>query len=422
MTPFKALYGRDPQMLFRWGSEVTKVDEVRVFLQQKDAILHELKQQLHKAQERMKRQVDLKRRELHFEVGEKVFLKIQPYRFKTLAKKLNEKLSSRFYGPYVITKKIGSVVYRLVLPSTSKIHTVFHVSQLKRIIGAAIQPQPLPGCLSEDLELQLQLEALLDTHYSKTGRLEVLIKWHSLPNCIDRGLITKVYFRRPKKSKEEAGPEKEGRKKLSAEDSRINKMKGNLGIKEAEHWDFWDSLTGDTGEIHAEVRDQIDTKIAEWREEGKAEIVPGLRCPIHYEVQVLDVECFSFLNHGVENEMAPILVVATSRGIARIRGTNYKAAHGIPMDLLNRLLIISTKPYTRDQFRKILEISCQEEDVEMIEDAKQLLTCVGYGTSLRYAIHLISAAALACQKRKGKAVNIQDMECAYRLSTRYLMK
>ncbi|XP_044476613.1 uncharacterized protein LOC123204119 [Mangifera indica] len=183
MTPFKALYGRDPPTLFRWGSEASKIDEVGAFLQQRDAILLELKQQLHKAQDRMKRQADLKRRELHFEVGEQVFLKIQPYRFRTLAKKLNEKLSPRFYGPYVILEKIGAVAYRLALPSTSKIHPVFHVSQLKRVLGAAIQPQPLPGCLSGDLELQLQPEALLDTRYSKTGHLQVLIKWHSLPDC-----------------------------------------------------------------------------------------------------------------------------------------------------------------------------------------------------------------------------------------------
>ena len=185
-------------------------------------------------------------------------------------------------------------------------------------------------------------------------------------------------------------------------------------------------FTGDTGEIRAEVREQIDTKVAEWREEGKAEIVPGVL--FIDEVHMLDVECFSFLNRALENEMAPILVVATNRGITRIRGTNYKSAHGIPMDLLDRLLIISTKPYTRDEIRQILDIRCQEEDVEMAEDAKQLLTRVGEGTSLRYAIHLITAAALASQKRKGKVVEVQDIDRVYRLfldvqrSTQYLME
>lgn len=150
-------------------------------------------------------------------------------------------------------------------------------------------------------------------------------------------------------------------------------------------------FTGDTGEIRSEVREQIDTKVAEWREEGKAEIVPGVL--FIDEVHMLDIECFSFLNRALENEMSPILVVATNRGVTTIRGTNQKSPHGIPIDLLDRLLIITTQPYTDDDIRKILEIRCQEEDVEMNEEAKQLLTLIGRDTSLRYAIHLITAAA-----------------------------
>lgn len=185
-------------------------------------------------------------------------------------------------------------------------------------------------------------------------------------------------------------------------------------------------FTGDTGEIRAEVREQIDTKVAEWREEGKAEIVPGVL--FIDEVHMLDIECFSFLNRALENEMAPILVVATNRGITTIRGTNYRSPHGIPIDFLDRLLIISTQPYKEEEIRQILDIRCQEEDVEMTEDAKVLLTKIGVNTSLRYAIHLITSAALACQKRKGKIVEVEDITRVYNLfydvkrSTQYLME
>uniref|UniRef100_A0A1J3GQZ4 RuvB-like helicase n=1 Tax=Noccaea caerulescens TaxID=107243 RepID=A0A1J3GQZ4_NOCCA len=172
-------------------------------------------------------------------------------------------------------------------------------------------------------------------------------------------------------------------------------------------------FTGDTGEIRSEVREQIDTKVAEWREEGKAEIVPGVL--FIDEVHMLDIECFSFLNRALESEMSPILVVATNRGVTTIRGTNQKSPHGIPIDLLDRLLIITTQPYTDEDIRKILEIRCQEEDVEMNEEAKQLLTLIGRDTSLRYAIHLITAAALSCQKRKGKVVEVEDVQRVYRL-------
>ena len=106
-------------------------------------------------------------------------------------------------------------------------------------------------------------------------------------------------------------------------------------------------FAGDTGEIKAEVREQIDQKVAEWREEGKAEIVPGVL--FIDEVHMLDIECFSYLNRALESDLAPVLVVATNRGITRIRGTNYKSPHGIPIDLLDRLLIISTSPYRLGQ-------------------------------------------------------------------------
>jgi len=172
-------------------------------------------------------------------------------------------------------------------------------------------------------------------------------------------------------------------------------------------------FAGDVGEIRPEVREQIDAKVAEWREEGKAEILPGVL--FIDEVHMLDIECFSFLNRALENVMAPILVVATNRGITQIRGTNYKGPHGIPIDLLDRLLIISTKPYTEEELSKILEIRREEEDVEIDDDAKALLTKIGFETSLRYAIQLISAAGIICDKRKGTEVNVEDISKAYQL-------
>ena len=185
-------------------------------------------------------------------------------------------------------------------------------------------------------------------------------------------------------------------------------------------------FAGDTGEIRHEVREQIDTKVAAWREEGKAEIVPGVL--FIDEVHMLDIECFSFLNRALESDMAPVLVVATNRGITRIRGTNYRSPHGIPIDLLDRLLIISTTPYSESELRKIIDIRCEEEDVEMSDDAKELLTKIGHETSLRYAIQLITAADIACTKRKGEEVDIEDISKVYTLfvdikrSTQYMLE
>lgn len=95
-------------------------------------------------------------------------------------------------------------------------------------------------------------------------------------------------------------------------------------------------FSGDTGEIKQEVRDQINKKVEDWREQGKAEMIPGVL--FIDEVHMLDIECFSFINRALEGDMAPIVVMATNRGITKIRGTDYESAHGLPIDLLDRLL------------------------------------------------------------------------------------
>mmetsp|Transcript_23364 Transcript_23364/g.32733 ORF Transcript_23364/g.32733 Transcript_23364/m.32733 type:complete len:503 (-) Transcript_23364:3-1511(-) len=185
-------------------------------------------------------------------------------------------------------------------------------------------------------------------------------------------------------------------------------------------------FAGDTGEIKAEVREQIDTKVAEWREEGRATLVPGVL--FIDEVHMLDMECFSFLNRALESDLAPVLVIATNRGVAKIRGTDYSSPHGIPLDLLDRLMIVSTTPYSLDETRLILKVRCNEEDVTMADDALELLTRIATETSLRYAIQMVITASLTAQKRKSSTVEIVDIKRCYNLfvdvkrSTKFLME
>jgi len=172
-------------------------------------------------------------------------------------------------------------------------------------------------------------------------------------------------------------------------------------------------FSGDTGEIKPEVRDQINAKVSEWREEGKAEIAPGVL--FIDEVHMLDMECFSFLNRALEDDMAPVVVMATNRGITKIRGTQYTSPHGMPLDLLDRTIIIPTTMYEEKELRQILKIRCEEEDTEISEDALTVLTKVGGETSLRYAIQLISVASLVSKKRKGTEISIEDVKRVYSL-------
>ncbi|THH11602.1 hypothetical protein EW145_g554 [Phellinidium pouzarii] len=170
-------------------------------------------------------------------------------------------------------------------------------------------------------------------------------------------------------------------------------------------------FAGDTGEIKPELRNQINAKVGEWREEGKAEIIPGVL--FIDEVHMLDIECFSFLNRALENELSPLVVMASNRGMSRIRGTKIKSPHGLPVDLLDRVLIVSTKPYTEEDIEQIIQIRCQEEDVTLSPDALDVLTSMGKQTTLRYALNLISCAQVIATKRKAEQVSVDDLRRAY---------
>lgn len=172
-------------------------------------------------------------------------------------------------------------------------------------------------------------------------------------------------------------------------------------------------FSGDTGEIRSEVREQINTKVAEWREEGKAEIVPGVL--FIDEVHMLDIECFSFINRALEEELAPIIIMASNRGQTRIRGTNMKSPHGLPADFLDRVVIVSTQPYGGDEIKEILSIRAQEEEIDISPDALALLTKIGEETGLRYASNLITTSHLLAQKRRAKEVDVVDVQRSFEL-------
>ncbi|XP_048496700.1 transposon Tf2-1 polyprotein [Beta vulgaris subsp. vulgaris] len=179
ISPFKALYGRDPPPLIRVGKGQTPVDSLETELQLREVMLDELRMNLIRAQQRQKKGADMRRSEEHFEVGDWVLLRLQPYRQQSLAKRACEKLSPRFYGPYKIEGKVGKVAYRLSLPDTARIHPVFHVSQLKRIKEPLPPPVHIPPELTSELELQVEPAELLGVR--GTSPVEVLIQWKNLP-------------------------------------------------------------------------------------------------------------------------------------------------------------------------------------------------------------------------------------------------
>jgi RuvB-like protein 1 len=143
-------------------------------------------------------------------------------------------------------------------------------------------------------------------------------------------------------------------------------------------------------EITEKLRLEINKVVNKYIDHGIAELVPGVL--FIDEVHMLDIECFTYLNRALESNLAPIVVLATNRGICEIRGIDMRSPHGIPVDLLDRLLIIRLLPYGLDDIVQIIAIRCATENIEIEEDALAHLATIGTKTSLRYCVQLISPA------------------------------
>jgi Chromo (CHRromatin Organisation MOdifier) domain len=143
-----------------------------------------LKQQLIKAQERMKKFSDKKRSERKFSVGDWVYLKLQPYRQVFIQGKIGtHKLKPKYYGPFEIFKKIGAVAYKLNLPAGSAIHPVFHVSQLKKCHGQHSNVSGTLPLIGTGGQIRIEPIEILDRRLTKRNNkavAEVLVRWSNL--------------------------------------------------------------------------------------------------------------------------------------------------------------------------------------------------------------------------------------------------
>ena len=166
-------------------------------------------------------------------------------------------------------------------------------------------------------------------------------------------------------------------------------------------------------EISPEIRREVDKQVRKWIQEERGEVVPGVL--FIDDAHMLDIESFSFLSRAMESELAPIIILATNRGLTTIRGTDLTSPHGMPLDLLDRLLIIPTKPYTEDEIREIIKIRAKEEEVDLTDEALELLTKIGAETSLRYAIQLMEPARIIAMRKGRNKVHREDVEEAKRL-------
>jgi RuvB-like protein 1 (pontin 52) len=161
-------------------------------------------------------------------------------------------------------------------------------------------------------------------------------------------------------------------------------------------------------EITEKLRLEINKVVNRYIDNGIAELVPGVL--FIDEVHMLDIECFTYLNRALESTLAPIVIFATNRGICTIRGTDIPSPHGMPVDLLDRLLIIRTYPYSQEEMAQILSIRATFEQSGIDEKAVTLLAGVGRETSLRYAVQLLTPAMILCETNGRTEITSEDVE------------
>ena len=163
---------------------MTTNEAVDSLVQTRQRIHTKLQHGLLKAQETMKQYADAKREDVSFTPGQWVYVKLKPFRQRSVTGANHSKLPKRFFGPFQITARIGEVAYKLQLPDDSRIHPVFHCSLLRPHYGpppsntapwplqiVSQRPVPRPLCI---------LDSKFDTSTTPPTRL-VLTQWAGQP-------------------------------------------------------------------------------------------------------------------------------------------------------------------------------------------------------------------------------------------------
>ncbi|SNX87990.1 related to pol protein [Melanopsichium pennsylvanicum] len=179
VSPFFACYGWNPKMHPELPEQVGILDPKRQeFAKTNKELVRYLQEQARQAQSRAVEQYNRKRKDIEFKVGDRVYVSTKNWATRRPTAKLN----TRFAGPFPVIERIGRRAYRIQLPSSVRVHNVFHVSMLERTKDSKLEGrstiQPYPTLHDEDLEFEV--EAIVDIR-RRQGQVEYLVQWKGYP-------------------------------------------------------------------------------------------------------------------------------------------------------------------------------------------------------------------------------------------------
>ncbi|KAF8124705.1 TIP49 C-terminus-domain-containing protein [Boletus edulis] len=161
-------------------------------------------------------------------------------------------------------------------------------------------------------------------------------------------------------------------------------------------------------EVTDKLRREVNKVVKGYVDQGVAEVIPGV--VFIDEVHMLDVECFTYLNSLLESPMAPTVILATNRGNALVRGTtDVVSPHGIPVDLLDRCLIVKTDGYNRGQIAKVVQIRANVEGLKLGPGVLDRLAEEGERGSMRYALQLLAPASILAGLSGRNEITVEDI-------------
>ncbi|KAJ9546732.1 hypothetical protein OSB04_019275 [Centaurea solstitialis] len=181
MPPFEMLYGRRCRTRICWGEVGQRVLGSTEVVQRTTEDIQRIRERLRTAQSRQKSYADRRRSDLEFQVGDRVLLKVSPWKGVIRFRKRG-KLGPRYIGPFTILARVGKVAYRLELPAVlGQIHSTFHVSQLHKCLADETAHIPLDDIqVDESLNYVERPVAVLDRKVKRLRNKEigiVKIQW-----------------------------------------------------------------------------------------------------------------------------------------------------------------------------------------------------------------------------------------------------